>query len=42
MLEARSLTHAIGARFALEDIIAAHETVEAGRITGNIVIDLEN
>jgi len=41
MLEARTLTHAIGAYFALEDIAAAHETVEAGRIAGNTVIDLK-
>lgn len=40
MLEARSLIHTIGARFALADIVAAHETVEAGRIPGNTVIDL--
>ena len=40
MLETRSLTHAIGARFALEDIVAAHETIELGHTTGNTVIDL--
>lgn len=40
MLEAGDLTHAIGARFALDDIVAAHETVEAGRILGNTVIEI--
>jgi NADPH:quinone reductase len=40
MLETRSLTHAIGARFALDDIVAAHETIELGHTTGNTVIDL--
>lgn len=40
MLEARSLIHKIGARFPLDEIVAAHETVETGRIPGNIVIDL--
>lgn len=40
MLEAGTLKHTIGARFPLADIAAAHETVEAGRIIGNTVIDL--
>ena len=40
MLETHSLTHAIGARFALEDIVAAHETIEIGHTAGNTVIDL--
>jgi NADPH2:quinone reductase len=40
MLETRSLTHAIGARFALDDIVAAHETIEFGHTAGNTVIDL--
>jgi NADPH2:quinone reductase len=40
MLETRSLTHAIGARFALDDIAAAHETVETGHTAGNTIIDL--
>lgn len=40
LLDARSLTHAIGARFPLEDIAQAHETVEAGRAIGNVVVDL--
>ena len=40
MLEARSLIHTIGARFPLDEIIAAHEAVETGRIPGNTVVDL--
>ena len=40
MLETRSLTHAIGVRFALDDIVAAHETIELGHTAGNTVIDL--
>ena len=34
------LTHTIGARFALDDIAAAHEAVEGGKVIGNVVIDL--
>lgn len=40
MLEAGSLHHPIGATFALDETAAAHEAVEGGRITGNIVIDI--
>jgi len=40
MLESGALTHAIGARFPLADIAAAHEAVEQGRIQGNIVLDI--
>ncbi len=40
MLEARALAHTIGTRFPLEQIAAAHETVEAGRLVGNVVLDL--
>ncbi len=40
MLEAGQLAHSIGARFALGDIIAAHETVEGGAVLGNTVIAL--
>jgi NADPH:quinone reductase len=40
MLEARALIHTIGARFPLDDIVAAHEAVESGRILGNTVVDL--
>ncbi len=41
MLEAGSLTHTIGARFALADIVAAHEAVESGDVVGNVVLDVE-
>jgi len=41
MLEAGTLTHTIGARFSLNDIAAAHEAVESGDVTGNVVLDLE-
>ena len=34
------LIHTIGARFALDDIAAAHEAVEGGKVLGNVVIDL--
>lgn len=34
------LSHTIGARFALDDIAAAHEAVEGGKVMGNVVIDL--
>lgn len=40
MLGSGTLAHTIGARFSLDDIASAHETVEAGRILGNVVIDL--
>ncbi len=34
------LTHAIGARFPLERIAAAHEAVEQARVMGNVIVDL--
>lgn len=34
------LLHTIGARFGIEQIAMAHETVEAGRLIGNVVVDL--
>lgn len=34
------LKHNIGARFKLEDLVAAHELQESGRVVGNIVIDI--
>src|SRR5262249_13989683 len=39
-LEANSLIHNVASQFSLDDIVAAHETVEAGRATGNVVITL--
>ncbi len=40
MLKAGSLKHAIGARFPLRDIAAAHEAVETGHTMGKVLIDL--
>ncbi len=40
MLEAGTLKHTIGARFPLDDIAAAHEAVERGKVIGNVVVDL--
>ena len=42
MLTADDLRHNIGARFALKDIVAAHEAQESGNVIGNIVIDIAN
>jgi NADPH:quinone reductase len=42
MLESGGLAHLIGARFPLVEIAAAHETVEAGHLVGNVVLDLIN
>ncbi|MFM7801900.1 MAG: zinc-binding dehydrogenase, partial [Limnohabitans sp.] len=40
MLQQNELTHAIGATFSLEQVVQAHETVEAGKTIGNVVIDI--
>ena len=40
MLAQQQLQHSIGARFALEQIAQAHQTVEAGQTVGNVVVDL--
>jgi NADPH2:quinone reductase len=40
LLASGRLVHAIGARYPLEDIAAAHVAVEQGKIMGNIVIDI--
>lgn len=42
LLASGKLKHAIGARFALADIVAAHEAVEQGKVLGNVVIDVLN
>ena len=34
------LVHHVAARFALDDIAAAHEAVEGGKLVGNVVVDL--
>jgi NADPH2:quinone reductase len=40
MLAQKQLQHNIGARFALDQIAQAHQTVEAGQTVGNVVVDL--
>jgi NADPH2:quinone reductase len=40
LLQAQQLQHTVGQRFALNDIVQAHEMVEAGQVIGNVVIDL--
>lgn len=40
MLETGTLKHTIGARFALDDIAAAHEAVESGDVVGNVVLEM--
>ncbi len=40
LLDAGSLQHKIGQRFALEDIVAAHEAVESGKVLGNVVLTI--
>jgi NADPH2:quinone reductase len=38
MLEAGELLHNVAQTFALDDIVSAHEAVESGKATGNIVV----
>ena len=40
MLAKNQLQHCIGARFTLDQIAKAHQTVEAGQTVGNVVVDL--
>jgi len=40
LLHAQKLQHSIGARFSLDQVVKAHEAVEAGQVIGNVVIDL--
>jgi NADPH2:quinone reductase len=40
LLAAGRLVHQIGARFPLDDIVAAHEAQESGRVVGNIVVTI--
>jgi NADPH2:quinone reductase len=40
MLAQNQLQHSIGARFSLEQVARAHQTVEAGQTVGNVVVDL--
>jgi len=41
LLRDGTLKHSIGARFPLDDIAAAHEAVEGGKVIGNVVIDID-
>ena len=41
LLAAGRLDHTIGARYPLDRIVEAHEAVEAGRVLGNVVIEIE-
>jgi len=40
LLADRRLSHTIGVRFGLDDIAAAHEAVEQGKIVGNVILEL--
>lgn len=40
LLANRRLSHTIGARFALDDVAAAHEAVDGGKVVGNVILDL--
>lgn len=40
LLSSGKLIHTIGARFTLDDIVAAHEAVERGSLIGNVVVDM--
>ena len=40
MLEANRLIHNVAKTFSLDEIIAAHETVEAGKTAGNVVMQV--
>ncbi|MBL8581676.1 MAG: NADPH:quinone reductase [Rhizobiaceae bacterium] len=40
MLAAGRLRHSIGLRLPLAEVAAAHEAVEAGKVVGNVVIDV--
>ncbi len=40
MLEANALKHNVARTFPLADIVAAHETVESGKVMGNVVMTI--
>lgn len=40
LMSAGEIEHTIGARFALDEIAAAHEAVERGALIGNVIVDL--
>ncbi len=39
-IEAGKLSHAIGARFPLEETAAAHDLIESGNFIGNVVVEI--
>jgi NADPH2:quinone reductase len=39
-MEQRALRHAVAETFPLRDIAAAHEAVESGKVTGNVVVEI--
>lgn len=39
-MQAGSLQHRVSARFPLDEIVAAHEAVESGKVIGNVVVRL--
>jgi NADPH:quinone reductase len=39
LLDSDRLQHAIGARYALDEVAQAHEAVESGAVIGNVVLD---
>jgi len=41
LMEDGKLSHTVGARFALEEIVQAHEAVEGGKLIGNVILDLQ-
>jgi NADPH2:quinone reductase len=40
LLEQGALKHSIGPRFGLEQMVQAHQEVEAGQSIGNVVVDI--
>jgi len=40
MLEANTLIHNVVATFPLDQIVAAHEAVEQGKVAGNVVVSI--
>jgi NADPH2:quinone reductase len=41
MMQEGRIKHAVGARFPLAQIAAAHEAVEGGKVIGNVVLDIQ-
>jgi NADPH2:quinone reductase len=42
LLASDALQHNIAARYSLDDIVAAHDAVELGRVNGNVIVSLLN